>query len=171
MASITQWFLVLVSTVSARNAWHNDLLFVSQIQPKSPGGYFQKNWVGVRVQHSSWKPYPISDQNLWVSLPYFRPDQKFDTYFRPEALEPSTWPEPVTSCYSTYIQDYRVHKPYPISDQNGRNWYPISDQNGWKTIPFGTAHTHIAYIRDYPPPPPGEKRVVDFESHCLCKRD
>ena len=21
-------------------------------------------------------------------------------------------------------------------------------------IPFGTAHTHIAYIRDYPPPPP-----------------
>ena len=23
----------------------------------------------------------------------------------------------------------RVHKPYPISDQNGRNWYPISDQN------------------------------------------
>ena len=24
----------------------------------------------------------------------------------------------------------RVHKPYPISDQNGQNWYPISDQNG-----------------------------------------
>ena len=23
----------------------------------------------------------------------------------------------------------RVHKPYPISDQNGQNWYPISDQN------------------------------------------
>ena len=34
----------------------------------------------------------------------------------------------------------RVHKPYPISDQNGR-----------KTIPFGAAHTYIAYIRDYPP--------------------
>ena len=24
----------------------------------------------------------------------------------------------------------RVHKSYPISDQNGQNWYPISDQNG-----------------------------------------
>ena len=24
----------------------------------------------------------------------------------------------------------RVHKPYPISDQNGQNWYPISDQKG-----------------------------------------
>ena len=24
----------------------------------------------------------------------------------------------------------RVHKPYSITNQNGRNWYPISDQNG-----------------------------------------
>ena len=24
----------------------------------------------------------------------------------------------------------RVHKSYPISDQNGRNWHPISVQNG-----------------------------------------
>ena len=24
----------------------------------------------------------------------------------------------------------RVHKPYPISDQDGQNWKPISDQNG-----------------------------------------
>jgi len=24
----------------------------------------------------------------------------------------------------------RVHKPYPISDHDGRNRYPISDQNG-----------------------------------------
>jgi len=45
----------------------------------------------------------------------------------------------------------RVHKPYPISDQNGRNWYPISDQNGAKTLPDGVAHTYIAYIREYPP--------------------
>ena len=37
----------------------------------------------------------------------------------------------------------RVHKPYPISDQNGQNWYPISDRNGYKTIPFGAAHTYI----------------------------
>ena len=31
----------------------------------------------------------------------------------------------------------RVHKPYPISDQNGQ-----------KTIPFGAAHTCIAHIRE-----------------------
>ena len=62
----------------------------------------------------------------------------------------------------------RVHKPYPISDQNGQNWYPISDQNGQKTIPFSAAHTYIACKRDYPR---GEKRVEDYESHCLRKRD
>ena len=31
----------------------------------------------------------------------------------------------------------RVHKPYPISDQNGQ-----------KTIPFDAAHTYIAHKRD-----------------------
>ena len=34
----------------------------------------------------------------------------------------------------------KVHKPYPISDQKGS-----------KTIPFGAAHTYIAYVREYPP--------------------
>ena len=102
--------------------------------------------IGRGVRHAFWNPYPISDQNLWFSLPYFRP----------EALEPGAWPERVPSCYGTYTvginikgemvlspndEDVasskthtqfktRVHKPYPISDQNGRNWYPISDQNG-----------------------------------------
>ena len=37
---------------------------------------------GGDVRHASWNPYPISDQNLWFSLPYFRPDQKFDTLFQ-----------------------------------------------------------------------------------------
>ena len=104
--------------------------------------------LGGDVWHASWTPYPISDQNLWFSLPYFRS----------EALEPEAWPERVTSCYGTYTVvgvnsksetvlvpndeeaancskkhthlKTRVHKPYHISDQNGRNWYPVSDQNG-----------------------------------------
>ena len=45
----------------------------------------------------------------------------------------------------------KVQIPYPISDQNGQNLHPISDQNGSKTIPFGAAHTYMAYIREYPP--------------------
>ena len=35
------------------------------------------------------KPYPISDQNLWFSLPYLRPDQKFDTLF--QTWSPGAW--------------------------------------------------------------------------------
>ena len=31
------------------------------------------------------------------------------------------------------------------------NWYPIYDQHSRKTIPFGTAHTYIADIREYHP--------------------
>ena len=38
--------------------------------------------LGGGVQHASWNPYPIADQNLWFSLPYFRPDHKFDTLFQ-----------------------------------------------------------------------------------------
>ena len=93
MASITQRFLVPVSTVSARNAWHNDLPFVSQKRPKIPGGgYFQKNWERVcgtlpetltlfqtKICDFS---YPISDliKNL---IPY-------------------SGAQRVTSCYGTY---------------------------------------------------------------------
>ena len=43
-------------------------------------GFFQRNWVG-NVRHVSWN-HPISDQNLWFLLPYFRPNQKFDTLFQ-----------------------------------------------------------------------------------------
>ena len=195
MASITQRFLVPVSSVSAGNTWQNDLPFVSQKkQPKIPFLISRIDynpsviWISPKnstclsgklrtkitspiakstspglsdmtfLAHcASWNPYPISDQNLWFCLPYFRPDQTLIPYFRPEALEPGAWPERVTSCYGTYTVvgvnikremvlspndeevansskkhtqfKTRVHKPYPISDQNGRNWYPISDQN------------------------------------------
>ena len=116
--------------------------------------------LGGDVRHASWNRYPISDQNLWFSLPYFGP----------EALEPGAWPERVTSFYGTFTVvgvnikremilspndeevansskkhtqfKTTVHKLYPISDQNGRNWYPISDQNGWKK--------HTLWRRTYP---------------------
>ena len=104
-------------------------------RPKIPG-VLPENLGGV-VRHASWNPYLISDQNLWFSLPNFRP----------EALESGAWPKRVTSCYGTYTVigviikremvlspndeevansskkhtqfKTRVHKPYPISDQNG----------------------------------------------------
>ena len=165
--------------MSARNAWHNEPPTSDPKTAKMPGGLLPEK-LGGDVRHASWNPCPISDQNLWFSLPYFRP----------EALEPGAWPERVTSCYGTYTVvgvnikremvlspndeevansskkhtqfKSSVHKLYPISDQNGRDWYPISNQNGWKK-----KNIYI-YIRDFPR---GEKRVADYESRCLCKRD
>ena len=48
-----------------------------------------------------------------------------------------------------------VHKPYPISDQNGRNWYPVSDQNGWETTDTLWRRTYP--YRLYKELPPGRK--------------
>ena len=58
-----------------------------------------------------------------------------------------------------------------ILDQNGQSLYPSSDQNGAKTIPFGAAHTYMAYIRDYhpssPPPSPSNPRSLHDHSRGL----
>ena len=156
-------FLVPVSTVSARNAWHNDPRSVTQTRQKKSGGYFQKNWVGM----CGTLPETLTLlQTKICDFPYPIPDliKNLMPHFRPEALEPRAWPERVTSCYGMHtvvnvnikretilspndeevansskkhIQfKTRVHKPYPIWDQNGRDWYPISDENGWKPYPL-----------------------------------
>ena len=47
---------------------------------ENPRGVLPEKFGG-GMRHASWNPYPIWDQNLWFSQPYFRPDQKFDTLF------------------------------------------------------------------------------------------
>ena len=161
-----------------------------KIGTKNSGRYFQKNWVAVcstlpetltlfQTKICDF-PRPISDITKHL-IPYFRP----------EALEPTAWPERVTSCYGTYkvvgvnikremvlspndeevANSSKKHtnfktvrkKPYPVSDQIGRNWYPISNQNGYK-IPFWRG-TYLYSL--YKGLPLGdEKRVADYESRC-----
>ena len=136
--------------------------------------------LGGDVRHASWNPYPISDQNLWFSLPYFRPDQKFDTLFQ-------TWSpgaQRVTSCYGTYAviginikremvlsqNDEEVansskkhtkfksrrHKPYPISDENGRIDTLFQNKTAQKkhTLWHGT---YLYRLYRGISPPPGRK--------------
>ena len=67
--------------------------------------------LGRGVRHASWNPYPISDQNLWFSLPYFRPDHKFDTLFQ-------TWSPKArrkTNCYGTYTVGVNVKREMVLS--------------------------------------------------------
>ena len=60
----------------------------------------------------------------------------------------------------------RVHKPYPFSDQNGRNWYPISDQNSLKkhTLWRGTYLYSLYKGLPSPSPPPGAKNALQIVS-------
>ena len=123
------------------------------------------------------KPLPYFRQNLWFSLPYFRP----------KALEPGAWPESVTSCYGTYtVVGVNVKREMVLSPNDeevaisskkhiqfktrGHKPYPISDQNGCKK--------HTLWRRTYPYslskgllPPEGRKTRCRLESRCLRKRD
>ena len=106
--------LVPVSTVSTRNAWHNDPPFVYKIWRKTPGGYFQENSVGVCFTLLETLTlfqtkicdfcYPISD--LIKNLVH---------YFRTEDLEPVAWPERETSCYGTYTVGVNIKREMVLS--------------------------------------------------------
>ena len=55
---------------------------------------------------------------------------------------------------NTFMHSYKFpREPYPIPDPSGQSLYPFSDQNGVRTLPLGAAHTYMAYIGEYPPPP------------------
>ena len=114
--------------------------------------------LGGGVRRASGNPYPISDltQNL---TPYFRPDPNpisfasaFEKGFKFPTLVKRQFLEKKINKRKNHTRSHiRVHKPHPISDQDGQNLYPISDQKGSKTMPFGAADTYIAYLREYLP--------------------
>ena len=85
-------------------------LLCPKIWPKLLGWVLSEK-LGGGVRHASWNPYPISDQNLWFSLPYFRPDHKFDTLFQ-------TWSPKArrkTNCYGTYTVGVNVKREMVLS--------------------------------------------------------
>ena len=155
-------FLVPVSTVSARNAWHNDPRSVTQTRQKSQGGtsrkigwgcaarflkplpYFRPKSVIFPTLFQTWSKiwYPISDLKPWSPARDRSMTSCYGTYTvvgvnikREMVLSPND--EEVANSSKKHTQfKTRVHKPYPISDQNGRDWYPFSDQNGWKPYPL-----------------------------------
>ena len=138
MASITQRFLVTVSTVSSRNTSHNDPPFLAQKRQKcGGGGYFQKNWVGVCSTFPETLlllqtklcdfSYPISDMKPWSPTRLECVTSCYGTYMvvgvnviREMVSLPNDEEEANSSKKCTQFKA-RVHKPYAISDQNGQN--------------------------------------------------
>ena len=154
-----QWFLVPTFHSLSKEHLAQWPPFVYKIRRKTPGVLL--GTLGGGVRHASWNPYPtkicdfpypISDLKPWSPTHDQSVWQAVMTHTRLEMiLSPND--EEVASSKNHSQFKTRVHKPYLISDQKGHNWYPISDQHGWKTIPFHAAHTYIAFIREYPPPP------------------
>ena len=81
---------------------------------------------------------------------------------------PATWAKVASSKKRTQFKT-RVHKPYPISDQNGRNWYPISDQNSLKKHTLWRSTYLYSLYKGLPHR--GETWVADYEFRRLRKRD
>ena len=97
-------------------------------KPRREGGTLRK--IGLGVRHACWNPYPISHQNLWFSL----------SYFRPEALEPGSWPERATSCYGTYTVGFNIKREMALSPNDevvasSKKTYPIQDYSA-QTTPY-----------------------------------
>ena len=70
-----------------KEAWHNDLPFVTTKTTENSGGYFQKNWEGVRGT----LPETLTlFQTKICNFRYTISDliKNLIPYFRPEALEP-----------------------------------------------------------------------------------
>ena len=98
---------------------------------KKPVGILSEN-LGGGVQHPSWNLYPISDQNLWFSLPYFRPDQKFDTLFQtwsPGARHMTGVGDKTNTVVGVNIKREMVLSPNDeeVPNSSKKHIYPIQD--------------------------------------------
>ena len=129
---------------------------------KNSGGYFQKNWVGV----CGTLPETLAlFQNKICDFPCPMSDliKNLIPYFRPEALEPGSCRERVTSCYGTYtVVGVNIKREWSYHQMMKKQLILLKN----KPIEpiFGTTH------------PTGEgggggRRVADYGSRCLHKRD
>ena len=124
------------------------------------GGRLLLGIVGVGVLCSFPDPDPISDQKMSFSTPVFRPDPKsisnlhiYLSFF--ETINTSTHSHSSLENH-TWFQT-KMGKIY---------LYLFSDQKGLRTLPLGVAHTYMAYVREYPPPPPS----LIYDTFHLCAR-
>ena len=57
---------------------------------------------------------------------------------------------------NTFIHSVVPSKTIPDSRPKWAKSIPVSDQNGAKSLPDGTSHTYMTYMKEYPPPPDQE---------------
>ena len=102
-----------------------------------PTLYIRTELLSLRVQHVSWEPCPISDQDMWFFLPY-------TVYQNWTAVLES--PACVLGTLSYFRSRYVIFPTlHCISELNSCPWesstcpgnlIPISDQNKWFSLPY-----------------------------------
>ena len=80
----------------------------------------------------------------WILLPYTRVNSPNHSYPRVAVFQK----------LRSLAQSKFREKWQPILDPNALIYIPYARVNCLKTIPFTAAHTYIAHIWQYPPPPP-----------------
>ena len=60
---------------------------------------------------------------------------------------------------NTFIHSVVPSKTIPDSRPKWAKSIPVSDQNGAKSLPDGTSHTYMTYMKEYPPPPPPGQEI------------
>ena len=131
MASITQRFLVPVSTVSARNAWYNHPPFLTQKRQKFRVDTSRK--IGWGCVARFLKP-----------LPYFRPKWSCRQMMKKQLILQKNIPNSRLECTN--------HTPFQTKMVEIDTLFQTKTAE--ENIPFGAAHTPISYIRDFHSPPP-----------------
>ena len=106
---------------------------------------------------ADWLAYQEAFQNAWPSLKsyvtsYCSRTMNWLTFSSAPDLEfcrlSRSFQSFVTPCQR------KPAVPYPIPDQNGQSVFPFSDKIVPNALSFGAAHAYIAYMGEYPPPPP-----------------
>ena len=66
---------------------------------------------------------------------------------------------------NTFIHSVVPSKTIPDSRPKWAKSIPVSDQNGAKSLPDGTSHTYMTYMKEYPPPPPSRAGSGNIEQN------
>ena len=114
--------------------------------------------------HAIKKGYPISNLKPWSPTCDQRAWQAVMTRTQLKMILSPNDEAVASSKKHTLCTQFktRVHKPYPISDQKGRNWYPIFKPT-WLKYHTLLRRTYL-YSLYKGVPPLGKKRVADYES-------
>ena len=127
--------LTLLQTKKCRVDIHTRFQTTSKIHTRFQTWPLGSNYVMITYNRAQTKYFFKCISNLYISISFLFIWNWNDNYVH-------------TGSRSSFENPTRFHTP-------GQSLYPFTDPSGAKTLPFGAAHTNMAwYIKEFPTPPP-----------------